>query len=63
MPRLRSTARGDLYVHIEVRTPTKLDESQERLLRELAELRDEEVSVSHPRGGLFSKVRDAFNPR
>ncbi|MGX7680648.1 molecular chaperone DnaJ [Jatrophihabitans sp. DSM 45814] len=63
VPRLRSTARGDLYVHIEVRTPTKLDESQERLLRELAELRDEEVSVSHPRGGLFSKVRDAFNPR
>ncbi|MCW2491376.1 MAG: molecular chaperone DnaJ [Pseudonocardiales bacterium] len=63
VPRLRSTARGDLHVHVEVRTPSKLDDDQERLLRELAELRAEEVSVSHPRGGLFSKVREAFNPR
>jgi molecular chaperone DnaJ len=63
VPRLRSSARGDLHVHLEVRTPTKLDEEQERLLRELAALRDEEVSVASPRGGLFAKVRDAFNPR
>ena len=26
VPRLRSSARGDLHVHVEVRTPTKLDE-------------------------------------
>ena len=35
VPKLRSTNRGDLYVHIEVRTPTRLDEEQERLLRQL----------------------------
>jgi molecular chaperone DnaJ len=63
VPRLRSSSRGDLHVHIEVRTPTKLDEAQERLLRELAALRDEEVSVASTRSGLFSKVRDAFGGR
>ena len=63
VPRLRSNTRGDLHVHVEVRTPTKLDGEQERLLRELAELRNEEISVSGKAGGLFSKVRDAFNQR
>jgi molecular chaperone DnaJ len=60
VPRLRSSARGDLHVHVEVRTPTKLDEAQERLLREFAELRNEDVSVSTKNAGLFGKVRDAF---
>jgi len=63
VPRLRSATRGDLHVHVEVRTPTRLDETQEKLLREFAELRNEEVSVSGTRGGLFAKVRDAFNGR
>jgi molecular chaperone DnaJ len=63
VPRLRSTARGDLHVHVEVRTPTRLDEAQEKLLRELAELRNEDTSLSGSRGGLFSKVRDAFGTR
>lgn len=63
VPRLRSSARGDLHVQVEVRTPTKLDEAQQKLLRELAELRAEEVSVTHPRGGLFAKMREAFNQR
>ena len=60
VPKLRSSVRGDLYVHVEVRTPTRLDETQERLLRELAELRAEDVSVSSRQGGLLGKVRDAF---
>jgi molecular chaperone DnaJ len=60
VPKLRSTARGDLYVHVEVRTPTRIDEEQERLLRELADLRNEDVSVSTRSSGLFGKVRDAF---
>ncbi len=36
MPRLRGSGRGDLYVHVDVETPTQLDAEQERLLRELA---------------------------
>jgi molecular chaperone DnaJ len=60
VPRLRSASRGDLHVHVEVRTPTKLDETQERLLRDFAGLRNEEVSVGGARGGLFAKMRDAL---
>jgi molecular chaperone DnaJ len=63
VPRLRSTTRGDLHVHVEVRTPTRLDDAQEKLLRELAELRDEDISLGGNRGGLFSKMRDAFGTR
>ena len=60
---MRSATRGDLHVHVEVRTPTRLDGEQEKLLRQLAELRNEEISLSGKHNGLFSKVRDAFNQR
>ncbi|WP_346622658.1 molecular chaperone DnaJ [Blastococcus montanus] len=64
-PRLRATGRGNLLVHVEVQTPTKLDAEQEKLLRELAALRREDQADSHreAQGGLFSRVRDAFNGR
>src|SRR4029079_13108182 len=64
-PRLRGTGRGNLLVHVEVATPTRLDPEQEKLLRELAALRGEDQPESHrqAQGGLFSKVRDAFNGR
>ena len=61
VPRLRSSARGDLHVHINVLTPTRLTEEQDQLLRQLAELREEDVSVAGRNGGgLLGKVRDAF---
>ncbi|WP_222268607.1 molecular chaperone DnaJ [Modestobacter marinus] len=61
-PRLRATGRGNLLVHIDVQTPTRLDERQRELLSELASLRGEELPVGSgaPQGGLFSRVRDAF---
>jgi molecular chaperone DnaJ len=61
-PRLRATGRGNLLVHVEVTTPTRLDTEQEKLLRELAALRGEDQPESHreAQGGLFSRVRDAF---
>lgn len=63
---LRSPGRGDLHVHIEVQTPTRLDEEQERLLRELARLRGEErpegrLEAAH--AGVFSRLRDRFAGR
>jgi molecular chaperone DnaJ len=61
VPKLRSNARGDLHVHLEVRTPTKLNDEQERLLRELAALRHEEVAAVTKNSGLFGKIRDAFS--
>src|SRR5215218_8345163 len=61
-PRLRATGRGNLVVHVDVVTPTRLDGEQEKLLRELAALRGEDQPGSHreAQGGLFSRVRDAF---
>jgi molecular chaperone DnaJ len=61
----RGVGRGDLHVHIEVATPTKLDEVQERLLREFARVRDEEqpaitLTSEANGGGIFSRLRDAF---
>ncbi len=61
VPHLRGTGRGDLFVHLDVRTPTKLDVEQERILREFAKARGEEVAELTKQGGFFSRVRDAFN--
>jgi molecular chaperone DnaJ len=62
-PRLRATGRGNLVVHVEVLTPTKLDAEQEKLLRELAVLRGEDgpEATREGQGGLFSRIRDAWN--
>jgi molecular chaperone DnaJ len=66
--RLRSASRGDLYVHLSVQTPTKLDAEQEELLHKLAALRDESTvqvgngSAEHT-GGLFSRLKDAFTAK
>ncbi|MBO0869211.1 MAG: molecular chaperone DnaJ [Micromonosporaceae bacterium] len=61
VPHLRGTGRGDLYVHLDVRTPVKLDAQQEQLLREFAKSRGEEVAELSKQGGFFSRMRDAFN--
>jgi molecular chaperone DnaJ len=66
VPRLRGGGRGDLHVHLEVQTPTKLDAEQEELLRKLAGLRNEEFpeGVFKPGGQrFFSRLKDAFNGR
>ena len=51
---------------IVVETPSRLDDRQEELLRELAALRDEESpdgQVSAPHKSVFNRLRDAFGPR
>lgn len=60
VPRLRSNGRGDLHVHIEVMTPTKIDAEQRRLLEQLSVIRDEQIVVGERSAGLFAKVRGAF---
>ena len=60
---LRSGGRGDLIVHVEVHTPTKLNKEQEELLHKFAQLRGEKEGDSQMQrqdGGFFSKFRDAF---
>lgn len=66
VPRLRSNSRGDLHVHLEVTTPTKLDGEQEELMRRLASLRGEESpdgAFKAATSGIFGRIRDAFNGR
>ncbi len=67
VPHLRSSGRGDLVVHIDVQTPTRLDPRQEALLRELAALRAEEQitgTFQRPeKEGLFTRLKDAFAGR
>jgi molecular chaperone DnaJ len=63
---LRGAGRGDLVVHMSVLTPTRLDEQQEQLLRDLAQLRNEErpagrMAPAHQ--GVFSKLRDRISGR
>jgi molecular chaperone DnaJ len=65
VPRLRRAGRGDLIVEVLVETPTRLDEGQVELLRQLAEARGEErpqgqVEAAHK--GVFGRLRDAFGP-
>lgn len=38
VPNLRGFARGDLHIHVQVKTPVKLNKRQEELLREFGEL-------------------------
>ena len=69
VPRLRGSGRGDLHVHLDVRTPTRLTARQEELLRDLAADRSEEGArlrtqeQSEETGGLFSRLRGAFSGR
>src|SRR5216683_2169395 len=63
---LNDSGRGDLIIHVTVETPSKLDEAQEKLLRDLAKLRGEEAPPGRfapGQQGFFSRLRDAFNGR
>jgi molecular chaperone DnaJ len=42
VPHLRRGGRGDLYVHVDVEIPTRIDAEQEKLIRDLATLRGED---------------------
>ena len=56
LPNLRSRARGDMIVIVQLVVPTKLDEEQRKLLEQYAEM--EEIPVSEPGQGFWSKLRD-----
>ncbi|WP_404291430.1 molecular chaperone DnaJ [Glutamicibacter arilaitensis] len=65
VPRLRGGKRGDIVVHLQVETPTKLDAAQRDLLEQLAALRGEEMTAGRVEqsGGMFSRLRDKLNQR
>lgn len=56
MPIVRSTQRGDMYIEINVETPTNLTPKQKELLKEF-----EEAGKTSPTSeGFFSKVKEMF---
>ena len=59
VPRLQGRGRGDLRAQLVVEVPTKLDEDEAALLRQLAEKRGEPVNP--PDKGLFSRIKSAFS--
>ena len=64
MTRLRRGDRGDLIVHIEVITPTKLSKDEEKILRSFAEARGEKANEAHVKGqdgSIFSKLKGVFH--
>ena len=64
VPKLRGGGRGDLGITLLVQTPTKLDDRQRDLLRQLAEEREETTvrpSVHKAKGGFFDKLKEAFS--
>ncbi len=58
VPSLQGRRRGDLLVRLDVEIPSRLRPEEEELLRQLAELRGEEVAPSDR--GFFDRVRSAF---
>lgn len=55
---LRGRGRGDLLVRVDVDVPTRLGDDEAALLRQLAELRGEDVAPTDK--GVFSKLRSTF---
>jgi len=58
VPRLQSSSRGDLFVHLDVRVPTKLTREQRKLFEQLAEHLPPENEPTDK--GLLDKVKDYF---
>ncbi len=61
VPKIRGRGRGDLYVHVQVDTPTGLDDGQRDLLATLAQARGEDLGTAPQGEGLFSKLRSALS--
>ena len=58
MPHLGSNGRGDLYVHMDVKIPTKLSRDQRKLLEQLRETLPAENEPQEK--GILDKVKDYF---
>jgi molecular chaperone DnaJ len=58
VPLLNSTTRGDLYVHLDVKVPSKLTREQRKLFEQLRDLLPADNDPSEK--GIFDKVKDYF---
>ncbi len=58
VPHLNSSTRGDLYVHLDVKVPSKLTREQRKLFEQLRDMLPAE-NEPHEKG-IFDKVKDYF---
>jgi molecular chaperone DnaJ len=58
VPRVNGSGRGDLWVHVEVRVPSKLTKDQKKLLEQLRATLPADNGPAEK--GLFEKVKDYF---
>ena len=57
----RGRGRGDLFVHLQVATPTELTDAERQLLRDLAAARGEAIDEEVRAPGLLKKIRSALS--
>lgn len=60
MTLLRSSSRGDMYIHAQVETPVNLTKQQKELLKQFSES-DKKGKTSPESSGFFSKVKDFWD--
>jgi molecular chaperone DnaJ len=60
VPFLREHGRGDLQVHVKVRTPVDLTEEQKKLLRQLGSTFGSSTNTPAENKSFFDKVKDVF---
>jgi molecular chaperone DnaJ len=58
LPSLHGTARGELYVRVEIDVPKKLSSEEKKLLQELAKCRQEKVEIK--KKGLFDHLKESL---
>jgi molecular chaperone DnaJ len=58
VPHVNGSGRGDMFVHLQVRIPTKLSREQKKLFEQLEELLPAENEPTEK--GIFDKVKDYF---
>lgn len=58
VPHVNGSGRGDLFVHLDVRIPTKLTRDQRKLFEQLRDLLPAE---NEPDKGIFDRVKDYFS--
>ena len=61
VPFLREHGRGDLQVHVKVRTPTELTDEQKKLLRQLSATFGSTQNTPSENRSFFDKVKDVFS--
>jgi molecular chaperone DnaJ len=62
MPDPHGRGKGNLNVIIKVKTPTRLTDEEKSLLKQLAELRGDNIEV-HEEKGFFERVKDVLGGR